>query len=99
MDDPQSAVRSVRASFRLRSLLICPSILALVALIITGGQQQQRAVSAVRGVPKPNILIIVTDDQREGLVVMPKTQTWLEEGGTNYSDAFVTTPLCCPSRS
>jgi arylsulfatase A-like enzyme len=49
---------------------------------------------------KPNVLIIVTDDQRIGsLGVMPQTRRYLVDGGTNFKQAFVTTPLCCPSRS
>jgi arylsulfatase A-like enzyme len=49
---------------------------------------------------RPNVLIIVTDDQRIGsLGVMPQTRRYFIRGGTNYKQAFVTTPLCCPSRS
>jgi arylsulfatase A-like enzyme len=47
----------------------------------------------------PNILVIVTDDQREGLEVMPKTLRWLRDDGTTYASAFATTPLCCPARA
>jgi arylsulfatase A-like enzyme len=48
---------------------------------------------------RPNILIVVTDDQRGGLEVMPKTIAWMGNGGTRYSNAYVSTPLCCPSRA
>lgn len=50
---------------------------------------------------RPNILVIVTDDQRaEGtLEVMAKTRRWFQGGGTTYRNGFATTPLCCPSRS
>jgi arylsulfatase A-like enzyme len=55
------------------------------------------ATGAARG---PNILIIVTDDQRAGtLGVMPQTRRWFQQQGTTYTNAFATTPLCCPSRS
>ena len=47
----------------------------------------------------PNILVIVTDDQRDGLGVMPKTRQWFEAGGTRYPWGFDTTPICCPSRT
>jgi arylsulfatase A-like enzyme len=59
---------------------------------------------------KPNVLMIVTDDQPVGTMdAMPKTLKWLRDGGTaggqpvtggtEFSNAYVTTPLCCPSRS
>jgi arylsulfatase A-like enzyme len=48
---------------------------------------------------RPNVLIIVTDDQRGGLSVMPETRRWMKRGGTRFNNAFVTTPICCPSRS
>lgn len=50
---------------------------------------------------QPNVLVIVTDDQRADgtLDVMPATRQWFEQGGTTFSNAFATTPLCCPSRA
>jgi arylsulfatase A-like enzyme len=52
---------------------------------------------------RPNILVILTDDQRAAGTVtplaMPATRRWLREGGTRFSNAFATTPLCCPSRA
>jgi arylsulfatase A-like enzyme len=57
----------------------------------------------------PNILFIVTDDQRlDGtMAVMPKTVKWFKNGdaaagilgGTEFTTASATTPLCCPSRA
>lgn len=48
---------------------------------------------------RPNVLVIITDDQRGGLEVMPKTRRHLVNGGTKFTHAFPTTPLCCPSRA
>jgi arylsulfatase A-like enzyme len=58
---------------------------------------------------RPNILFIVTDDQRsDGTLrsdVMPETLKWFRDGatgidgGTQFDNAYVTSPLCCPSRS
>jgi arylsulfatase A-like enzyme len=49
---------------------------------------------------KPNILLIVTDDQREMPLapVMPRTAEWFGSQGTAFTRAFATTPRCCPAR-
>jgi arylsulfatase A-like enzyme len=49
----------------------------------------------------PNVLIIVTDDQRarDTLTVMPETRRLFARNGTRYPNAFAATPLCCPSRA
>ena len=49
---------------------------------------------------RPNILLIITDDQRAPgtLAVMPNTRRIFKEGGTRFSNFHATTPLCCPSR-
>ena len=49
---------------------------------------------------RPNILLIVTDDQRDGTMsMMPDVERWFGAGGTRYENAFVTTPACCPARA
>lgn len=49
----------------------------------------------------PNILVILTDDQRASgtLGVMPQMRRWFRKGGTRYPNAYATTPVCCPSRA
>ena len=49
----------------------------------------------------PNILLVVTDDQRAygTMRAMPQTRSWLARGGTRFAPAYATTPLCCPSRA
>jgi arylsulfatase A-like enzyme len=48
----------------------------------------------------PNILVIVTDEQRaDQMGVMPRTLARFGRGGTRFSNAYDTTPLCCPSRA
>ena len=49
---------------------------------------------------RPNVLVIVADDQRaDTMFIMDKTQRWLRDGGTEFTEAYANTPLCCPFRS
>lgn len=57
-----------------------------------------KPISANTGT-QPNIILIVTDDQRADTVsYMPKISA-LASLGTTFTNSFMTTPLCCPSRS
>ncbi|HEX2032426.1 MAG TPA: sulfatase, partial [Actinomycetota bacterium] len=48
----------------------------------------------------PNVLLVVTDDQPVGTFeVMPEVRRWFIEGGTLFTSAYATTPLCCPARA
>lgn len=52
------------------------------------------------GDQRPNILVIVTDDQGVGMMdAMPLTQAWIPDQGITFSQGYVTTPVCCPSRA
>jgi N-acetylglucosamine-6-sulfatase len=54
------------------------------------------------GPRKPNIVLITTDDQTLPSFapqVMPNTTRLLASKGTTFTNAIVTTPLCCPSRA
>lgn len=69
--------------------------MAVTVASLPAGQQPAPAAT-----DRPNILIILTDDQRpDTLDVMPHTRSWFQDGGTSFPNAFATTPLCCPSRS
>ena len=66
--------------------LLC---LLLLLLPLTGSAQG-----------RPNILVILTDDQTlESMRVLEKTQRLLGDEGTTFANAFVSFPLCCPSRA
>jgi arylsulfatase A-like enzyme len=58
------------------------------------------AVSARDDAAPPNVLLILTDDQRANtLVGMPRVMEELVGQGTTYPNAFVPTSWCCPSRA
>ena len=49
---------------------------------------------------RPNVLIILSDDQRyDTMDYMPLTKARLFAGGVSFPNAYITTPLCCPSRA
>jgi arylsulfatase A-like enzyme len=81
---------------RLALLLAAASLASLAAL---GAATSIAAPGPGNGGP-PNILFIVTDDQRaETLDVMPKTKTLFDDQGIHFPNAYATTPTCCPSRA
>ena len=49
---------------------------------------------------RPNIVFILTDDlDTESVSAMPELESKLIDEGTTFNNAFVTDPLCCPSRA
>jgi N-acetylglucosamine-6-sulfatase len=51
-------------------------------------------------VTKPNILLVLTDDQSASTVSkMPAVKTKLRAKGLSFENAFISTPVCCPSRA
>ena len=53
-----------------------------------------------RGQAKPNIVVLMTDDQTlDSMSVMPKTVALLGGAGTTFTRSFVNYSLCCPSRA
>ena len=71
--------------------------LAIAALAIA-------APGAGAAVPdqRPNVVVVVTDDQSLAQFTpeyMPRTFKHFVSAGTDFGDAIVATPLCCPSRA
>ena len=67
-----------------------------------GVARHMRIAKAPVDQDRPNILVIMTDDQRassDGLEVMDNLQRLFGDEGTYFPNAVATTPLCCPSRA
>jgi N-acetylglucosamine-6-sulfatase len=89
---PTHAYGEVRLKhFRRTTLmLVLGAFAALLSIASTDDTAQAR----------PNIVLIVTDDQRwDTLAYMPTVQSELIAKGATFSNAFVVNPVCCPSRA
>jgi N-acetylglucosamine-6-sulfatase len=68
---------------------------AAIAAVLTSS-----TMPALAATSPPNVVVIVTDDQRYGTVRwMPAVRKLLVERGTTFTNAYVPTPTCCPSRA
>jgi N-acetylglucosamine-6-sulfatase len=78
---------------------VAASVLVAAAVGAPGtgaaAQGVQQAVKAAR----PNIVVIMTDDQSTGMLdAMPQVRQLLEARGASYPNAVIPTSYCCPSR-
>ncbi|KAK7490756.1 hypothetical protein BaRGS_00017985, partial [Batillaria attramentaria] len=59
-------------------------------------------IAAAQNTGKPNIVFVLTDDQDlvlGGMDPMQKTVNLIGKQGITFDNAFVSVPICCPSRS
>lgn len=73
----------------------------LAAVFVAAGQLADGRHAVAQDPERPpNVLVIVTDDQRVStLDVMEETEEAFSHEGVTYTSAYATTPLCCPSRA
>ncbi len=79
-------------------------LVALVSLFVGLGMTASYKQSSLAQTadPQPNIIFILTDDMRKDDLnekYMPQTTTELVAKGMSFKNAFVSNPLCCPSRA
>jgi N-acetylglucosamine-6-sulfatase len=78
----------VRGVWRITTLLC-----TFLALVLIGADEADAQA-------RPNVVLVLTDDQRwDTLNHMPTVQAELIGRGVRFTNALVTTPLCCPSRA
>jgi arylsulfatase A-like enzyme len=82
------------------SLLILFGVIGAGLLLIPQSRSYLRSVYRTYLTDRrPNFLVIITDDQRyDTMQYMPETQAMIFDQGVTFDRAYVTTPLCCPSR-
>src|SRR5436309_10096294 len=92
MDNTSAPHGSKGVARRLPAVLL-PVLLATSAVTF---RHQAFASTSTR----PNIVLILTDDQRaHTLWAMPDVKQLLVQHGVNFRKAYVVNPLCCPSRT
>jgi N-acetylglucosamine-6-sulfatase len=89
-------VRFSASRKRVSRIVVAPLVAA--ALVLPTAASVAPAATAARS--KPNIVFIITDDQRsDQLGHMPILRRRLIGKGVHFANAFVSDPLCCPSRA
>jgi N-acetylglucosamine-6-sulfatase len=73
---------------------------AVVALACTTSDGARAAAAVAAEQAKPNIVLILTDDEDVAIhEFMPKTRALLERRGVRFENFFVSYSFCCPSRA
>jgi arylsulfatase A-like enzyme len=83
-------------------LAIAAGVCVAVAEVSPRGQSPQKVAETVQAIPseRPNIILIVTDDMDLTHVpYMPHLRTDIAAKGMTFSNMFVSSPVCAPSRA
>lgn len=101
-----SAWVGLSAAWRLAAAWIGLLLAIEVPLPLALAAPDRPSTSAVSAPPRPNLLVVVTDDQRfdtlgcagNRYIRTPEIDRLAREG-VRFRNAFVTTPICCASRA
>jgi arylsulfatase A-like enzyme len=92
--------RSLRDGFRGSGALL--GVLACLAILLAAGCSGSDSYQEQAEAPtnQPNIIFVLTDDlDYASAYRMPSINSLLREQGADFDSAFVSYPLCCPSRA
>lgn len=83
-------------NIRLLHVAAALAVTGVLGISAPSGAVQQAEPADTR----PNIVVVVTDDQRaDSLRYMFATKRIFRRNGTTFTNAYATTPLCCPARA
>jgi arylsulfatase A-like enzyme len=75
-------------------------VVLAAALLYSGRPVSSTDPALARQATRPDIVLILTDDQRyDQLQSMPQTRSLLGDQGVTFSNSYIVNPLCCPSRA
>jgi arylsulfatase A-like enzyme/PKD repeat protein len=74
--------------------------LGVAAVAVAAGLVVANRPEPAHAADQPNVVVITVDDMRaDEMWVLPKTRALLGDAGTTFTNSFVSTSLCCPSRA
>ena len=81
-----------------RVLASMATLIAITSVAFVSPAQAAEVATSSLVADPPNVMVIVTDDQRlQGtMAYMPKTLALFDQGGTEITWPYVATPLCSP---
>jgi N-acetylglucosamine-6-sulfatase len=76
------------------------TLVTLAALSLSVGDATERAVAGVEEQSRPNIVVLLTDDQETASMrVMKTVNKEMKRRGVTMKNFYASFPLCCPSRA
>jgi N-acetylglucosamine-6-sulfatase len=93
---------SVRLDRRFAFALVAGACIACSSVALAARPPAAPAASGTGASNHPNIVVVMTDDQalsQVGSRFLPNITNLIKGRGTSFPNAYLTTPLCCPSRA